>query len=50
MSDYQTQRAAELLAHYFRIVFEKAGLKWDSDNDAEIRSAVEAIVESALEP
>lgn len=50
MSDYQKQKAADLLIHYFRTVFEKAGLKWDSDNDAEIYEAVVAIVQSAIEP
>lgn len=36
-------RAADLLVHYFRIVFEKSGAGWDSDNTSEIYQAVDQI-------
>jgi hypothetical protein len=32
---------AQLLIHYLRTVWVKAGLTWDADNDAEIRGLVE---------
>ncbi|MCL6559918.1 MAG: hypothetical protein K6U74_14220 [Firmicutes bacterium] len=38
------QDAKELLVHYFRTVWLKAGLKWDSDNTAEVESIVDSIV------
>jgi hypothetical protein len=50
MSEYQTQRAAQTLIHYFRVLFRKSDLKWDADNEAEILEAVRAIVQSAIEP
>jgi hypothetical protein len=39
--------ATRILAHYMRLAIEAAGLRWDSDNDAEMRQMVEAIVEAA---
>jgi hypothetical protein len=33
-------RAASLLQHYFRTAFQAAGLPWNEDNDAEVRSIV----------
>lgn len=41
--DEKIQRASGLLAHYFRTAFEAAGLKWESDNAAEIRETVEVL-------
>lgn len=41
------ENAIQILQHYFRTAFEKQGLKWDSDSNAEIRSAVESIIEEA---
>ena len=34
------QKAYELLVHYMRMVFEKAGLKWHPDNSVEMRELV----------
>ena len=39
--------AAHTLKHYFRTMFEAQGLKWDSDNDAEIDGVVEGIILTA---
>lgn len=39
------QRAADLLAHYFRTAFEAAGIRWDGDHASEIEEAVEAIAD-----
>jgi hypothetical protein len=39
--------ATRILAHYMRLAIEAAGLRWDSDNDAEMRQMVEAIVAAA---
>ena len=39
--------AASLLAHYLKTVWLAAGLKWDSDNEAEVRDIVSMIVEAA---
>lgn len=35
--------AVRLLTHYFSVVYIKAGLKWDSDNDAELRELIELL-------
>jgi hypothetical protein len=37
------KRVTALLSHYFRILFEKAGLSWDEDNQAEIECLVDEI-------
>jgi hypothetical protein len=50
MSEQHNKIAAETLAWYFKRVFEKSGLKWDSDNDAEIRQIVDDIIQGAIEP
>ena len=42
-------RAAHLLSHYFAIMAKASGVRWDSDNDAEIAEAVDAIIDAALE-
>lgn len=47
MSDRKEQ-AAHTLIWYFKKVFEKAGLQWDSDNDAEMRGIVDDIVQAAI--
>jgi hypothetical protein len=43
------ERAARLLKHYFRLIAQKSGIKWDSDNDSEIEQIVEAILDAASE-
>lgn len=42
------EQAASTLTWYFKKVFEKAGLKWDSDNDAEMRGIVDDIIEAVI--
>jgi hypothetical protein len=42
-------QAENLLVHYLRTVWEKAGLRWEGDNDAEVRSIVDALAEVATE-
>ena len=39
--------ATSLLQHYFRLVAERAGVQWDSDNDAEVEAIVEALLTAA---
>ena len=39
------QKAAILLSHYFQLVFKKAGMKWDSDNNMEMEQIVDEILE-----
>lgn len=36
-------RATDMLVHYFREAFVAAGLNWNSDNDVEVASIVDAI-------
>jgi ketosteroid isomerase-like protein len=40
-------RAKETLKHYFRTLAEKAGVPWNSGNDAEIEEAVDDILAAA---
>ena len=42
------ERAEDLLVFYVRKAWEAAGLKWDSDNDSEVRSIVDAALDAAL--
>jgi hypothetical protein len=46
MSEAQAQ-SVHLAQHYFRLIAEQAGVKWDGDNDTEIRLLVENIIEAA---
>lgn len=39
------ERAVELLVNYLEAIAKKAGMKWDPDYTAEIREAVDAIVD-----
>lgn len=39
------ERAERLLRHYLKLAWEKAGLRWDGDNDAEVRELVELLME-----
>lgn len=41
------QQATRLLTHYMAMLFEQAGLKWNSDNNAEMATIVDLIVEAA---
>ena len=39
--------ATDLLTYYLKTLFEANGLKWNSDNDTEMETLVEAIVGSS---
>lgn len=47
--DRKMRKAASYMEHYFQILFESAGKKWNSDNRAEMVAMIEAIVEASLE-
>jgi hypothetical protein len=42
------ERAEDLLVWYVRKAWEAAGLKWDSDNDSEVRVIVDSVLDAAL--
>lgn len=42
----RVNRAVHLMIHYMSQVYQKAGLQWDTDNDAEIRELVELMMEA----
>lgn len=42
-------RAIMLLTHYFKTVFEQAGLKFDNDNEAEIAEIINCIFNTIIE-
>lgn len=48
-SKYDGSRGAatHLLKHYFRLVAERAGVQWDSDNDTEVEAIVDGILTAA---
>lgn len=37
------QEAKHLLTYYFRLIAKRAGVNWNSDNDAEIEQIIDAI-------
>jgi hypothetical protein len=41
-------RAKRLLKHYFRTAFEKAGARWDGDNDIEVEDIVDELISSLI--
>lgn len=41
--------AKSILVHYFSLIFEANGLKWDSDVRTEIEGAVDDIIDAAKE-
>ena len=41
-----TANAERVLIYYIRTVWERSGLKWDSDNEAEVRGIVEDILQA----
>lgn len=43
------EEAKRYLVYYFRLIAERAGLNWDSDNDAEIEVAVDLIIDASKE-
>jgi hypothetical protein len=40
-------QATRLLTHYFAMLFEQAGLTWNSDNVAEMATIVDLVVAAA---
>ena len=40
--------ATHLLKHYFRLVAERAGVQWGSDNDTEVGAIVDGIITAAV--
>jgi hypothetical protein len=40
--------AVRLFQYYFKTAFQAAGLKWDSDNDTEVRLAVDLIINATV--
>ena len=49
-SKYDGSRGAatHLLKHYFRLVAERAGVQWGSDNDTEVGAIVDGIITAAV--
>lgn len=47
--DAARKSAQQTLTHYLRTAFEAAGLRWDSDNQAEVEGIVDSIIEAAKE-
>jgi ribosome-associated toxin RatA of RatAB toxin-antitoxin module len=47
-SDDCKQKAKRLLVNYFEGLFQHVGVRWDSDNDAEIDLAVEYIITASI--
>ena len=43
--NFKLERAADNLVSYFKMVFEASGMRWDSDNRAEIYGIIEDIFE-----
>jgi hypothetical protein len=43
MYKLDNDRATHLLIHYLKTVYKAAGLKWDLDNNAEVRELIEEI-------
>lgn len=39
-----TIRSKRLLVYYFQLAFEKAGLRWDSDNKVEVEDIVDELL------
>ena len=46
---YKRNDAKRLLTHYLRLVMEAAGERYDSDNEAEIESIVDCMIDAAKE-
>jgi hypothetical protein len=46
----RAERAEQLLTFYLREAWEAAGKPWGSDDDSEVGSIVDAIVQAAIEP
>jgi hypothetical protein len=42
-------RAVKLMQHYFTLCAKQSGVRWDSDNLAEIESIVDDLIDAAVE-
>lgn len=42
------ERAQRLLRHYFRMIAEAAGVRWDSDNDGEVGDIADHLIAAAV--
>lgn len=47
MSVPSADNAADLLVHYFSMIADAGGVRWDGDNDSEIRAAVDGLMTTA---
>jgi len=47
--EFYKDQATKLLVHYFQLMFEKAGVPFERDNDAEIRDIVNNLLRAAKE-
>lgn len=47
---YKTATAKKLLVHYFRLLANASGVRFDSDNDVEIEAIVDSIVDAVSAP
>lgn len=45
----KAEKAKQLLRGYFKMIAEKAGIRWDYENDCEIDWIVKLIIEAARE-
>ena len=41
--------AKQYLTHYFKLLFESSGLRWDYDNQAEIEDIVDLIIKAVID-
>lgn len=48
-SDNPADRAKDLLNHYMKLVWESSGLRWVSDNQAELDDLIDTIVKASRE-
>lgn len=44
--EYRRNRAKRLLTHYLKLLFKSAGLRWDSDTEAEIEEVIDDVIEA----
>jgi hypothetical protein len=42
------ETAIRLLRHYLRLPWERAGLRWDGDNEGEIEALVDCLIGAAV--
>ena len=41
--------AKRTLVHYFRVVFDAAGLQWTSDNEGEVEGIIDDVLDASKE-